>query len=96
MHQDLGPPPSRQLTLVCDSPVSFDSFVRILVPVDAAEGPAEADDDQQQRQHTRALLTCEVLNNLDAMTVGFAAFPCSHTHVQVVSHKVLVCSGMTS
>jgi phage-related protein len=96
MHQAFDPPPCCQLTLVCNSPVSFDSLVRILVPLDtAAEATGEGECDPLQQQYTRALLTCEQLHSLDAEAVPFAAFPCSQTHLQVISHKVLakqVCS----
>lgn len=96
MHQAADPLPCCQLTLVCNSPVSFDSLVRILVPLDTATDSTEGEcDPPLQQQYTRALLTCEQLHSLDAEAVPFAAFPCSQTHLQVISHKVLtkhVCS----
>ena len=98
MHQDLCPPPGCQLTLVCDSPVSFDSLVRILVPLGTAIDSNDEDGcDPLQQQHTRALLTCEQLHSLDAEAVPFTAFPCSQTHLHVISHKVqngAVCSSV--
>ena len=91
MHPASDPAPCCQLTLVCDSPVSFDSLVRILVPLDTGTDDASDKDgcDPFQQQHMRALLTCEQLHSGDAEAVPFAAFPCSQTHIQVISHKVL-------
>ena len=90
MHQASDPAPCCQLALVFDSPVSFDSLVRILVPLDTATDASDKDGcDPLQQQYTRALLTCEQLHSLDAEAVPFAAFPCSQTHIQVISHKVL-------
>jgi hypothetical protein len=89
MHQATDPLPCCQLTLVCNSPVSFDSLVRILVPLDTAIDATVGDCDPLQQQYTQALLACEQLHSLDAEAVPFAAFPCSQAHVQVISHKVL-------
>jgi hypothetical protein len=93
MHQAADALPCCQLTLVCNSPVSFDSLLRILVPLDTATDATEGDCDVLQQQYTRALLTCEQLHLLDAEAVPFAAFPSSQTHLQVISHKVLTTHG---
>lgn len=82
------PPPPSELALVFDSPVNFDTFVRIMVPLDAASGAADssrAADDTSQ--HARARLVCEQLNALEA-DASFVAWPCSETHVQVMCQKV--------
>lgn len=77
-----------ELMLVFDSPVSFETFVRILVPLDAAaDAAAELADDPEQQQHVRACFVCEQLHSLDSAAAPFAAFPCSHAHVQAISHK---------